>query len=191
MESYVETYTGDKFYFLTPETQIFNLEDIAHSLSMNCRFTGHCSEFYSVAEHSWQVARMLEGCSLEIQLGGLLHDASEAYITDIASPIKQHLPDYRNMEDNILKAIFTQYDLEYPQHPAIKQADLAMLSVEAHHLLPSGGRTWDMWKTIKRPPPNNIYKPVCMSPKQAKQLFIDKFMELHVERRANRKATAG
>jgi len=191
MESYIETYTGGKFYFLSPETQDYVMEDIAHALSMTCRFVGHCKEFYSVAEHSWHVARLLDGCPIEVQLAGLLHDASEAYITDIASPVKQHLPDYRAMEDGILKALFEQYDLEFPMHPAVKQADLALLSTEAHYMLHSGGNTWDMWKSIRRPAPNALYRPVNMPPPQAKQLFLDKFKELNEKYRASKRvATA-
>ena len=191
MESYIETYSGEKFYFLTPKTQVFKLKDIAHALSMICRFTGHCKEFYSVAEHSWHVARMLEGCPIEVQIAGLLHDASEAYITDIASPIKQHLPDYQKLEDGILAAIFAQYHLEYPMHPAVKQADLAMLSTEAHYMLHSGGNSWDMWKERRRPAPNALYRPINMPPRQAAQLFLDKFNELYELYRASlRVATA-
>jgi 5'-deoxynucleotidase YfbR-like HD superfamily hydrolase len=156
---------------------------------MTCRFTGHCSEFYSVAEHSWHVARMLEGCPIEVQIAGLLHDASEAYITDIASPIKQHLSDYVAMEDNILMALFAQYNLEYPPHPAVKQADLAMLSTEAHYLMPSKGNKWDMWKQHRRPAPNALYRPINMPPPQAKQLFLDKFNELYELYRASLRTT--
>ena len=177
--SYIETFSGDRFHFLEPEKYIFKLEDIAHALSMTCRFAGHCKSFYSVAEHSWHVARMLEGCSVNIQIAGLLHDASEAYITDVASPIKQHLPDYIAMEDKILAAIFGQYNLEYPMHPAVKQADIAALSTEAHYLIPSGGNGWDMWKTRRRPAPNASYRPINMPPAQAKELFLDKFNELY------------
>lgn len=189
MEPYIETYTGGKFYFLWPECETFKIKDIAHALSMTCRFTGHCKEFYSVAEHSWHVARMLDGCPIEIQLAGLLHDASEAYMADIASPLKECLPDFRAIEDRILSAIFNQYELEYPMHPAIKQADLAMLSTEAHYLLVSGGNTWDMWKNIKRVVPSELHRPVNMSPPQAKQLFLDKFKELYEQHRSSRRVT--
>lgn len=191
IEAYIETYSGDRFYFLKPETQLFKIEDIAHALSMTCRFTGHCKEFYSVAEHSWHVARMLDGCPIEIQLAGLMHDASEAYLTDISSPMKSHLPDYKIMEDKLLEALFAQFGLEYPMHPAIKQADTAMLSTEAHYMLTTGGNTWDMWKSVRRPAPNALYRPINMPPPQAKQLFLDKFKELNEKYRiAKRVATA-
>ena len=178
MESYIETVSGIKFEFLDPKPDQFRIGDIAHALSMNCRYVGHSRVFYSVAEHSWQMARMLSGLPKEIQLGALLHDASEAYITDVASPVKQHLPDYQKMEDVIMTALFSKYNLEYPLHPAIKVADRAILSIEAHYLIPSQGREWGMWTEATRPPIDSTYKPVGMLPKQAKTLFLDKFYEL-------------
>src|SRR4051812_23383484 len=103
IEPYIETVSGKKIYFNEPTEDMFDIKDIAHALSMNCRYTGHCSRFYSVAEHSVHVSNLLKGTSLE--LAGLLHDASEAYITDIASPIKQFLPDYLMMEDKLMAVI--------------------------------------------------------------------------------------
>ena len=178
VEDYIETYTGIQFEFLDPQPKHFNIIDIAHALSMTCRYTGHCRTFYSVAEHSWHMARMLEGCSKDIQLAALLHDGSEAYLPDVASPIKKHLSDYNDMEDAILVALFKKYHLEYPMHPAIKLADRAMLSIEARHLLPSQGNDWDMWKHTTRPKIDDAYKPVGMDPKQAKAVFLEKYSEL-------------
>ena len=178
IEDYIETVSGIKFEFTNPKPEQFDIKDIAHALAMNCRYTGHSNVFYSVAEHSWQMARMLSNLPKEVQLGALLHDASEAYITDIASPIKQHLPDYQMMEDNILSALFDKYGLEYPMHPAIKVADRAMLSIEAHYLLPSQGNDWGMWKEINRPKIDVVYRPIGMEPRQAKANFLDKYYEL-------------
>lgn len=175
MESYIETISGKKFYFLNPQPEDFDIYDIAHALAMNCRYTGHCDRFYSVAEHSWHMSRMAPG---GYELAALLHDASEAYITDIASPIKQHLPDYQAMEDLLLSRLFAKYNLEYPMSPVIKQLDLTMLSTEAHYMLRSRGNTWDMWKTIKRPRVQQNFRPIGMEPKLAKQLFLDRFYEL-------------
>lgn len=178
MENYIETYTGILFNFLDPPEEQFNIVDIAHALSMTCRYTGHCQKFYSVAEHSWHMARMLGGCSKEIQLAALLHDGGEAYLPDVASPVKQHLPDYNAMEDKILSALFNKYHLEYPMHQAVKAADRAMLSIEATHLLKSQGNDWEMWKTSVRPVIDEAYKPIGMDPKQAKSVFLEKFVEL-------------
>lgn len=178
MENYIETFTGIKFNFLDPPKEQFNIVDIAHALSMTCRYTGHCQKFYSVAEHSWHMARMLDGCSKEIQLAALLHDGGEAYLPDVASPVKQHLPDYNAMEDIILGKLFAKYNLEYPMHPAVKAADRAMLSIEASHLLKSKGNDWDMWKHTTRPKIDDAYKPIGMEPSQAKLVFLEKYNEL-------------
>lgn len=175
MKSYIETYTGKKFYFLDPSPDSIDIVDIAHALSMICRYTGHCNRFYSVAEHSVHVANLLpEG----LKLAGLLHDASEAYITDIASPIKQHLPDYQKMEDTLCAAIYAKYKLEYPSNALVKAADYCMLSTEAHYLLPSRGNDWDLWKFHKRPLVLHEEKPLGLPPDVSELLFIEKFKEL-------------
>lgn len=173
---YIETVSGKRFYFLDPKPDMIDIEDIAHALSMNCRYTGHCSKFYSVAEHSVLVSHLLKGTGME--LAGLLHDASEAYIADIAKPVKMHLPDYDQMEDKVLAAIFNKYGLEYPMHPAVKHCDTVMLSTEAHFLIPSRGDTWGMWKYVKRPPVAAGIKPSCLEPKVARAVFLERYIEL-------------
>jgi hypothetical protein len=175
-ENYIETVSGIRFQFLEPTWEMFKIKDIAHALSMNCRYTGHCSRFYSVAEHSVHVSNLLNGTGLE--LAGLLHDASEAYIADISSPVKNCLPDYKKIEDNISATLFAKYGLEYPVHPAVKHCDLVMLSTEAHHLIPSRGDTWDMWLYRKRPPVAAGIKPSCVDPQVAKTLFLERYYEL-------------
>lgn len=187
----IETVSGVWFDFLNPKPEQINVNDIAHSLSMQCRFVGHSSRFYSVAEHSWHVARMLDGCSLAVQLSGLLHDASEAYITDVPSPVKQHLNNYEDLEDGIQRVIFERYGLEFPMHPAVKLADRAMLSIESHYLLPSRGNGWDMWRHYKRAAIQDAYRPVGMGPDQAKEVFLDKFTELMTEIRLENKNKNG
>lgn len=176
---WIETVTGKKFPFLNPQPEDIDIKDIAHALSMNCRFVGQCREFYSVAEHSWNVARMLEGFPKEVQIAGLLHDASEAYITDVASPVKQYLPEYNKLEDIIMAAIAKKYGFEYELHPAVKIADRHALSTEAHYLLPSQGNDWNMWGwPAERPRVDHSYRPLGMDHRRAKNLFLDKFHEL-------------
>jgi hypothetical protein len=177
IKPYIELQSGRNFYFLEPREEDFVIEDIAHALSLTCRFTGQCSRFYSVAEHSLHVSHLLEGTGLE--LDGLLHDAGEAYLPDVASPIKQYLPDYIKMEDNITATIFKKFGLEFPFHPAVKHCDRVMLSTEAFYLLPSQGNTWDMWGwPAKRPLVDVGIKPSCVEPNVAKYLFLERFKEL-------------
>ena len=83
---WIQTMSGVIFYPLDPRPEEIRIEDIAHALSHQCRFAGHCREFYSVAEHSVRVSRELPQ---EFMLWGLLHDASEAYLVDLPRPIKR------------------------------------------------------------------------------------------------------
>ena len=109
-ETWLETFSGEKFYLFYPEKSKVCLVDIAHALSQLCRYNGHTSHFYSVAEHSIHVAQHLEdeGFSPEIALAGLMHDAAEAYVGDIISPIKAQFPVLESMEQKIQNEILKQ-----------------------------------------------------------------------------------
>jgi uncharacterized protein len=178
MDRCIETFSGHMFPIVNPKESDVRITDIANALSKLCRFTGHCSRFYSVAEHSWHCANLLMDQPKEVQLAALLHDASEAYLADIASPIKQYLPDYGYLEDRVASVIFKKYDLEYPMHNLVKWADLSMLSTEAYYLLTSKGNTWEMWKEIKRPKLEPDRRPRHLEPEVAKNVFMLKFIEL-------------
>jgi 5'-deoxynucleotidase YfbR-like HD superfamily hydrolase len=128
---WIQTYTGKEFYPLEPEIEKIDIEDIAHALSNICRYTGHCKRFYSVAQHS------LIGAQYFIKLGDnehakqfLLHDASEAYLCDIARPVKQHIGNYKEYEDHLLNLIFHKHGLEYPYDYKVKSIDEALLYYE-------------------------------------------------------------
>jgi hypothetical protein len=93
------------------------LKDIAHGLAHNCRFAGQCNEFYSVAVHSVNVSRCLaevEGAGAELQLYGLLHDASEAYLADIPGPFKESFDGYGKAEESIMDAVWEWSGLGSP-----------------------------------------------------------------------------
>ena len=111
------------------------IEDIAHSLSMMCRYNGHINEFYNVAEHCIRVSKRLEklGFNKKIQLCGLLHDAAEAYLGDLVSPVKKVLYEYINLEklyqDVIVRALKLQ-DEWINSYPIIKNADRDVLEEE-------------------------------------------------------------
>ena len=117
MSQFITTFTGRKFHFddITPG-QIC-IEDIAHTLSMLCRFTGHVHQFYSVAQHSLLVDKQIKG-SPEVHLAALLHDAAEAYVNDLSSPLKNWLcgayPEdvvapYKELHDTILSVIYEKF----------------------------------------------------------------------------------
>lgn len=179
IEPWIETVSGTKFEFQDPKPEMINIEDIAHALSMQCRFTGHTKWFYSVAEHAIWVSYLVP---VHLALEGLLHDASEAYIADVASPVKQFLSNYKEMEEKIMAAISKKYGVGHPLSAEVKHADLVMLSTEAYDLLPSEGHTWEMWDHIRRPDYDEGYPPKCWESSYVKKLFLNRFKELYDSR---------
>ena len=122
----LQTYTGKVLRPLDPWPGDFCIEDIAWSLAHQCRYNGHTKLFYSVATHCMLVAFFLPP---SLKLEGLLHDASEAYLTDLPSPLKQQMPEYRKIEARVEDAIETQYRLI--KSPQVKEADDYVFQLEA------------------------------------------------------------
>lgn len=111
---YISTYSGGKLHFKNPQPEEILIEDIAHNLSMICRYNGSVEKMYSVAQHSIAVAAAVLKATgdYEQALAGLLHDASEAYLCDIPQPIKPHLKGYKSMENRITKAINKKFGVK-------------------------------------------------------------------------------
>lgn len=138
--NYINTFSNINFYPFDPYEEEIKIEDIAHALSLVCRFNGHCSTFYSVAQHCINCANeaKLLSYSPKLQLACLLHDASEAYIADITSPVKKSLPEYIKLEAILQKAIDSKYhlnDLTPEDFTLIKKIDVLMLENECSVLL--------------------------------------------------------
>jgi hypothetical protein len=136
------TYTDRWINPLDPDPEQIDLEDIAHALSNLCRFTGHCFKFYSVAQHSVHVSEITDS------LWGLLHDASEAYLSDIARPVKLQTGfggTYRRAETRLQKAVTESFKLPWPMPPEVKDADDLLLGAEMRDLMPYRwqGPEWD------------------------------------------------
>jgi predicted RNase H-like nuclease len=112
-ENAILTYTNTLFYPLAPQADEVKIEDIAHALSQMCRANGHFKTFYSVAQHSINCAQeaRARGLSDRIQLACLLHDASEAYISDITRPVKCYLDDYRKIENHLQQVIYGKFGI--------------------------------------------------------------------------------
>jgi hypothetical protein len=174
-ECWISTISGRQFHYFDTQPDQIDIGDIAHALSMACRFSGHIKHFYSVAEHSVACSRLVPK---EDALAALLHDASEAYIADIAKPIKEYMGDYKKIEDSIMGSISKKFEFQYPLNDAIKYADMVMLSTEAHYLLPTKGDDWSMWNYIKRPPIELGILPKCWNPRNAYYGFLDRYNEL-------------
>jgi len=133
------TYTNTMFYPLAPEADEVKMEDIAHALSQMCRANGHFRSFYSVAQHSINCAQEAEarGLSARLCLACLLHDASEAYISDITRPVKHFLEEYKRIEQNLQKVIYAKFgidDLTSAEISQIEDIDNALLNYEFKNL---------------------------------------------------------
>ncbi len=109
--SCIKTYTGIMFDPIEPDVDLIRIEDIAHALSMLCRANGHFRRFYSVGQHSINCMKEAKarGYSLRVQLGCLLHDASEAYLSDVTRPVKHSLPKYLEIEKPLQDAIWEKF----------------------------------------------------------------------------------
>jgi len=109
--SHITTYTGKLFDPLIATADEVDITDITHALHLLCRANGHFPHFYSVAQHSINCAReaLARGFSERVQLGCLLHDASEAYMSDVTRPLKKLLPDYLKGEERLQNVIWSKW----------------------------------------------------------------------------------
>jgi hypothetical protein len=158
--------------------------DIAHALANQCRFTGHTRKFYSVAQHCYYVSRLLvppsnvpsDPGARRVQLAGLLHDASEAYLLDLPSPIK-NLPElaaFKALEKSIHAAIEKRFGFDPGSFstPEVKGADRKMLATEARDLMHREGFNLD------RGVEACAWRVVPVRPKYARELWLNRFYEL-------------
>lgn len=137
---WMTTYTGKQFWPLDPRPEEVDIEDIAHALSLVCRFGGHCREFYSVAQHCCYVAEVMGTLEPSFRLHALLHDAAEAYIGDMIRPMKRSCPEYTEAEHKVQKAIRKAFDISY-EPKSVKWCDEVVLRNE-HRDVMSDDRIW-------------------------------------------------
>jgi 5'-deoxynucleotidase YfbR-like HD superfamily hydrolase len=127
MEALIRTNSGITVNVFDPKPEHINIKDIAHALSMQVRFNGHLPKPYSVAQHSVICSQLSEP---EHKLAALLHDASEAYATDLPRPIKEKVTGYKQIEDKLMEVISLKYGFKYPLDAEVKKIDDFMLRVE-------------------------------------------------------------
>lgn len=133
MSNFIQTFYNHKIDFYKPDPAEIDIRDIAHALANTPRFSGHTSRFYSVASHSISVACMVPP---QHKLQALLHDATEAYLTDMPTPFKRLLPDYTRLEQRVWSAICAKFGIDETLHETVKTADKACLMKEADVLKP-------------------------------------------------------
>ncbi|RWX28479.1 hypothetical protein EHH54_32455 [Rhizobium leguminosarum] len=131
----MQTASGRKFFPMDPRADEVFIDDIAHSLSMQCRYAGHCQRFYSVAEHSVLMARHLRWEGVDVALWALLHDASEAYLVDVPRPVKPYLEGYKAAEAKVMAAVALRFGLEGEMPAAVHDADNRIIADELVNLV--------------------------------------------------------
>lgn len=167
-----KTYTGRLFWPLDARPDEVSLLDIAHALSHQCRFSGHTREFYSVAEHSVRVSRIVPAPH---QLWALLHDAAEAYLLDWPRPLKHSGVMgwlYRRAEQRLMNVICERFGLPTIQPECVEFADKILLATEQRDLLGKVPRPWNDGLAAL---PDKI---TPMSPAEAKAEYITRFQQL-------------
>jgi hypothetical protein len=168
----IQLASGSYFFYDEPGQSRFTIEDIAVALGKICRFNGHCNGFYSVAEHSVYVSKLVPP---EDALAALLHDAPEAFIGDMAKPLKILCYDYQAIEAKVEKAVFNRFGLSTKMPGSVKVADMIMLATEQKQLM---SRPNDHWPMLEGYRPIDTIKIKCMSPPKATQFFLDRFEKL-------------
>jgi hypothetical protein len=138
---WITTFSGRQFWPCDPRPEDLDIQDIAHALSLLCRFTGHTFLFYSVAQHSTLCSRIVPASDAK---WGLMHDASEAYLADVARPVKPYLDNYRELEDRLMQVIAQRFGLPWPMPQSVHRADDILVCTERRDLL-HPGHDWGKW----------------------------------------------
>jgi hypothetical protein len=169
--NWMQTFIGRQFWPADPRADEIDIRDIAHALSMQCRYAGHCTQFYSVAEHCVLLANAIP----EQKLWALLHDASEAYLVDVPRPVKPSLTGYAALEDRIMAQVAIQFNLlPFTVTPAIvKDYDFRMLVDEKAQNMRPGLR----WGSIDGLDPVGVTLQFW-TPEQAENEFLRVYFDL-------------
>lgn len=188
---WIQTHSGKRFDLLDPTPEMVDSEDIAHALSQLCRYTGHCKHFYSVAQHCVHVS---ERVPPEFALAGLLHDAHEAYVGDVSSPLKKAMrrvvtaaghdtEGFEAIDMDVAAVIAERFGrpaglLVSPSlegFSAVRRADLRMLETERRALL---GPPPEEWDTAKYAEPYFDMRLVPWASSFAKAMWLRRLEEL-------------
>ncbi len=173
--NWIQSYTGKRLWPLRPRVEDVDIEDIAHALANKCRFTGHCRDFYSVAQHSVMVSEFVDR---SLAMAGLLHDSSEYMLPDVATPVKHQLRGFKEIEEAVLDAVFKKFGLmavrnDETMMASIKEADLRVLAIEARDLMPNQPGDWCL--PFEADPYIEI---TTWSPQESKKRFISRYEQI-------------
>jgi len=167
----MQTYSGRRFYPLDPRPDEIDPADIAHALSLLCRYGGHVDRFYSVAEHCVLMSEWVEPANA---LAALLHDATEAYVCDVPRPLKRQLPGYREIEHRVWIAISARFGITLDVPDQVKEADDRILLTERDEMMSRTRYSWEQ---------DELYAPLPVlvtgwHPPEAEQRYLDRLAEL-------------
>jgi len=179
MQNIIRTYTGKDFDFLKPDTELIDIQDIAHHLSMTTRYSGSPKHYYSVAEHSYFASKI---CPKKWAFMILLHDAAEAYVTDIISALKKQLPRYKYIEDKIMEKVWWKFGIHMDYE---MRGDFEKIQNETDHIMFQEENLQILNHPYKFDHNGNDLKGYkcklklrCLDPEGAKLLFLHRFNEL-------------
>lgn len=147
---YMLTASGKHFDLLDPKPEQVDHYDIFAAISKLCRFTGHCSEIYTVGQHSLLVMSLVPD---EFRFEALMHDAAEAYTGDVGTPMKVALGDtFREIEHRIEATVREKYGLPVKLSPEVKKADIVALGLEKRWAMPHDHEKWPVLEGVALPP---------------------------------------
>lgn len=171
---WTQTFSGKQFWGKDARREDLDIESIAHALALVNRYNGHTPYPYSVAQHSVLVSRE---CDPADAFWGLMHDASEAYIGDMISPIKRFNHIYLEDETRLMKVVCERFGMAEEMPASVKKADLTVLAAEADVLFPVRPADW------KLPFPAAKNCPIKeMAWWEAEEQFLARFYELEAAR---------
>lgn len=171
--SYIQTYTGQKFYPFDPKIESISIIDIAHCLSNICRYAGHTKHFYSVAEHCVVMSELFPSFAKI----ALLHDAAEAYFGDLPRPIKEAIPEFKHYEHKLLAMIFKKFKMEFSgiELSIIEKMDVSLLAHEKHHPFLMKHENKISWGEIDSIQISEYHEFECWNPQEAEYKFLEAF----------------
>jgi uncharacterized protein len=179
-KAFIATFTGKQFFLLAPRLEDIDIIDIGHSLSLQCRWTGHVRYHYSIAQHSVY-------CSLigpeEEAFARLMHDTSEAYMGDMNRPLKHYTeagPPYRKQEAVLQSLIYQRYGLSTHEPESVHLADSAMLYAEKDQIMGYSFEEAEDWDRYQGQYPIPVI--TQWSPEQAETMFLRQFNALYKRR---------